>query len=378
MQNTNLKDNRVMLEETKYTITISIDPLEKLKALTEQEINRLNSERRNMESVHSNFDLLLKRYNLEKSYFGQISLWYGSKSWWVKILLFILVAAIGAGIGLICHMPITLVLITSAIYIFFAFFFINHYNIHQKQTKSLCEDIIELEKSLTVAINHFNELSNSLKKNLINLHEFNTQMLMDMQSMQENFHILTTQITQYKQIIFDLEQAKEIIAQATTTVRQNLVEGNKQYKECTKIFHDRASQMDLICKNLSKSDLYLQFDSDQIKNMMAKYQKTLDKISETADRLDKLIKDKQSNKETLKPDCKHNILSLASQNDLHFDVESTSQESSQSSSDDESEKITAAFNSQVLEESKKLRFKTQKIIKKLEESEFYRANMSKR
>lgn len=368
MQNNNLQDNRVIQEETKYTVTISIDPLEKLKTLTEQEISRLNNERRNMESVHSNLDLLLKRYNLEKSYFGQISLWYGAKAWWVKILLFILAVAVGAGIGMLCHMPIILALITSAIYIFFAFFFINHYNIHQKQTKSLCEDIIELEKSLTASINHFNELSNSLKQNLINSHEFNSQMLMDMQCLEENVNILTTQLTKYKLIISELEKSKETIKQATTTVHQNLIDGNKQYKESSRILFEGAVQIDLTCENLSLYNSSLKLDSDLIKTLMDTYQKAINKVSETADRMEIFIQEKKSHQVIPKSGSQQSTLSIISQNDLYFDIESTSNESSSSLSDDEYENTMSEFNSQVLEEARQSRFKTQEVLKKLEKS----------
>ena len=277
MQDNKLDENKP-LDPTRYTITISVDPIQKLKEITEQEIIKLNNEKRQMETLHSNLDLLLKRYDLEKSYLGQIAMWYGAKPWWVKILLFIMTAGIAAGIGLLCHIPITLVLVTSGLYIFFAFFFINHYTIHNKQTKRLCEDIIELEKSLTVTINHFNELSKSLNKILINSHELNMQMLSDMQILQENVNVLTAQLKKYKSILFDLEQSKQSIIGTTTRVQQNLINGDKQYKECCDIIDNQASQISSICIGLDSSHKAFQLDSKSIQTIVDQHKKATDKI----------------------------------------------------------------------------------------------------
>ena len=110
-----------------FAITITVNPIQKLQQLTEQELDKLQRNKQTMQAVHSNLDLLIKRYNLEKSYFGQAASWFGKKPWWIKLILLIFIAGLSTAIGMLCHMPITLALVSSAIYIFFAFFFINHH-----------------------------------------------------------------------------------------------------------------------------------------------------------------------------------------------------------------------------------------------------------
>ncbi len=387
MQENKLQENKVIKEDSKFSITISVDPLQKLKELTEQEINKLNSQRLTIESVHSNLDLLLKRYDLEKSYFSQISTWYGAKPWWVKILLFILIAAIGAGIGFLCHMPITIILITSSVYIFFAFFFINHYDIHQKQTKSLCEDIIELEKSLTNTINHFNELSNNLKKMLINCHEFSAQMLTDIQCLQENVNILTQQVGKYELIISELEDTEKSLIQTTQKVKENLIDGDNHYKECSAILQNQASQISEICESLALSNTSLQFDGEYMQDVVVKYQHTTNKLSEIAEKMGNLLTHIKNNKESI--ETIHQIksswsvdnslhtasdqlpilpnyqetLSLSSQNDLFFDDSSSTTSASYSTFNDNYS--DQEFNKQILEEARQTRLKTQEVLNKI-------------
>lgn len=413
MPNYNHEESPVIKEEAQFSITVSIDPLQKLKELTEYEINRLNSERRSIESVHSNLDLLIKRYNLEKSYFGQISNWYGSKAWWVKILLFILVAAVGAGIGLLCHMPITFVLISSAVYIFFAFFFINHHKINEKQTKRLCEDIIELEKSLAETVKHFNELSNSLKTILINSHELNSQMLNDMQSLQENVNMLTNQVTKYKQIILELEKSKESIIQTTAKVQQNLINGDKKYQECCATILNQASHIDSLCEDLSLRNTSLKLDSEAMQNVIIKYQETTQRIFKAANEMEVLLTNLKNNKplsklvaknemqgdserrtvvcssvnddsstvptkqdassvEFSKKSNKNSYISILqakpithpSQNDVFFNDKHTNNDSI----DDKNYHLNNEKNKQILEEAKQTRLKTQILLKKINKS----------
>ncbi|MDF1756728.1 MAG: hypothetical protein P1U74_00270 [Legionellaceae bacterium] len=266
-----------------------INPIEKLKVLTQQELERLNKQKHNMESVHSNLDLLIKRYNIEKSYIGQITHWYGARPWWAKILLFLLTASIGACIGMICHIPIILAVCAGLVYIFFAFFFINHYQVTQKQTNSLCEDIIELEKSLGVTINHFNELSNSLKDIFKELYEMNKKMLENIQLLETNISDLSSKINIYKQIVAQLYEAKDSLINATSKVSQELLISSNHYHECQQMLADGA---DSICKLNDHKKIAtprLEQDTQSINALVDKYHRATLQISATAKKMTALL-----------------------------------------------------------------------------------------
>lgn len=353
MQDTQKEKNTFISLDSVFQSTQIKDPLQKLKELTDREINRLNNERRTMQEAHSNLDLLLKRYNLEKSYFSQISNWYGSKAWWVKILLFILLVAISVGVGFLCHAPITFVSITAASYMFFAFFFINHYKITQQQTQRLCEDIIELEKTLHETIKHFNDLSNSLNLIMISSHELNAQMLNETQSLQENIKILNEQIEKYKLIIDDLTVVKESLINTTTKVKENLSTGDKQYQECSIILKDQSSQIISVCDSIKISQESLKNDSQELLDMIDKYQNATTKIYEATNIMQNIITNFNNDQKVL-----INKNQTTAENDVYYDEElSKLNFNTCENSNSISEKI--------LEEAKQTHINTHEILKRI-------------
>ena len=255
-----------------FAISITVNPMQQLQQLTQQELDKLQRNKQTMQTVHSNLDLLIKRYNLEKSYFGQAASWYGAKPWWVKLILLIFIAGVFAAIGMLCHLPITLALVSSAIYISLAFFLINHHQVTVKQTKLLCEDILELEKSLTETINHFNELSNSLQTITKSMHELNSQFLDDMQSLQNSVAELNKQVKHYKQLISELKTAQQTISLSTQKTTASLDAGREQYQECCGLISAQNQELNTICQAIGSSSQSLNTDSESLRSLTAKYQ----------------------------------------------------------------------------------------------------------
>ena len=282
-------------------VTITVNPMQKLQQLTEQELEKLQHHKQTMQTVHSNLDLLVKRYNLEKSYFGQAASWYGAKPWWVKLILLIFIAGLSAAIGMLCNLPITLALISSAIYVFIAFFFVNHHQVTIKQTKLLCEDILELEKSLTETINHFNEISNSLKAITKSMHELNKQFLMDMQNLQTCVDELNKQVKHYKHLIKELQTAQESIISSTKKTSENLDAGREQYQQCCGLISTQSQELNIICQAIGSSSQNLSTDSSNLRALTAKYQLAITEMQASTNKVleffDKLPTTSANNKE---------------------------------------------------------------------------------
>lgn len=296
-----------------------------LKELSDNEIIRLNNERKVIESVHSNLDLLIKRYNIEKSYFGQISHWYGSRPWWAKILLLIAIITIGIGLGFACHIPITLSLTTGIIYFSCTFLLTNHYKITKKQTKLLCEDIIELEKSLETSVKHFNCINENIKKILTDLHTINSQLLTELQKFTNEVTILTNKVSEYKKIIEELNKTKNKIITATDNIANEINNNITQYKQCCATITNTAQTVNDISNNLTKTNTYLSNETTMLHDIVIKYQAKLEFITniahkmtliapETPKNLDNSNKNSQTQIQK-KPDTINNTYSSKSRTD---------------------------------------------------------------
>jgi methyl-accepting chemotaxis protein len=274
--------------------SISMTTLQQLKTLTNQELERICQQRSSMESVHSNLDLLIKRYNIEQSYVSQISNWYGANPWWAKALLFLLTAAIGASIGMFCHLPLILALVACAIHIFFAFFFANHHKITQKQMKVLCEDIIEIEKSLTVTINHFNELTESLQKIFASLYTMNNQMIDDIQLLEDNISELSKKLCEYNNIIQQLSSAKEYLVNTTQIISAGLQSAGNNYHECHQIVVKKSADMSALNNRALTTNSYLTEDSKALQQMTKTYHLATLQINKTAKKMEEMYLDVQA------------------------------------------------------------------------------------
>ena len=359
------KEEKSISKVESYAITFISNPIQKLQKLAEQELIKLQSGKRNMEAMRSNFDLLIKRYNLEKSYFGRMANWYGALSWWIKILSFILVAGIAVSIGMLISMPITVASISTVVYLFCAFFFINHYDITERQVARLCKDIVELEQSLVDTIDHFNQLSEKLKYITTNIHDLNKHFLTDMQNMRTNVEELTCQLKRYKAIIKELQDAKSAIVFSTNKTRANLDLGCAQYAECCELIIKQATEINSISTSLDNSDQKLNISLEQLAVLIEEYELHCKRIKVAADCaeviLDKLRTDKIAYQHpevvssTISSDNAPLIIDCASQ------TMSTTPLSVVDSDDSEEDEIY-----KVLAEARQARENSSKALKKLQ------------
>lgn len=265
--------------------------IEQLKKLTEQEIERLSRQKYTIDAAHSNLDLLIKRYSLSQSYIGRLTQWYGSCPWWAKFLLLLLFAAIGASIGTFCGLPLILTIVTSVIYIFFAYFFLNHYQVTQKQIKSLSEDILELEKNLIVTINHFNKLSLDLKKILENLHLMNNNMLEEILAIEKIIKNLSSRLNEYEGVIQQLEEAKSTLVAATTKISTDLNKVSEHFKETYKLIDSRS---DIISKIYDEAKVNrFRKKEEQLHIVAKKYHAVTLRLSSMSEKMEAIYNDIQ-------------------------------------------------------------------------------------
>src|SRR3990167_4508572 len=267
------------------TLSANMNSLTKLKELTNQELKKIRQNKYHIEETHSNLDLLIKRYNIHQSYIGSITEWYGSCPWWGKILLFIFAAAIGAGIGALFNMPLTISIVFCAAYLFFSYFLINNYNVTEKKLKLLCEDIIELEKDLSLTIRHFNELKRSLNDIFENLFKFNEKLQLNIYNIQKNSDALAKEVFQYKSIIQELTKAKNILCESSDKISTTFLKSSSIISDNCQIISVSKDSMHRVSNANKLSSEKLAKNADDLQEISVQYHSATQTFTETTEKI---------------------------------------------------------------------------------------------
>lgn len=282
----NQNDNHNKTENNAQFLLLTIN---QLKFTTDKELERIYSQKRVVEETQSNLDLLLKRYNIEKSYFGSVAEWYGSKAWWIKIFIGLAITAIGAALGVLCHAPIIIAIVATVIYLFFTFLFIDHYNVTHKQTKLLCEDILELEKSLGETIKHYNELGERLQKIFESLYQMNTQMSSDLQQFETQISTLRMQIEQYNKIIDNLSQSEKKIVVSSEIIAEKLNHMATDYVSYRQILEQSSDNLISMTEQVSQVNINLRDQTESLRIVQQHYHQETELIAKTASQMNIIV-----------------------------------------------------------------------------------------
>jgi len=253
--------------------------ISQLKQTAEDQLNRLLQQERTMSSLHSNLDLLMKRYELEKSYFSHAADWYGTKPWWGKILLGLILIGVGAGIGAIFHIPIAIGCLMACLYLISGYFLMNHYTLSEKRNKRICEDIVEMEKSLAESIEHLSALEASLKKVMISLCKMNSQMADNLQHLEKQLHIMKIQLDKYTQAIQALSDTKDLIMTNANTINTELANADHHYKTCHDTLSHETSAINHLQSAITGTNQALLADHEKLNQVCDQFHQTAINLS---------------------------------------------------------------------------------------------------
>lgn len=232
-------------QEQQDSITPNIRPyitqMAQLKQTVEEEIAKLKQRKYLIDEPTSNADLLINRYQSEKSIIGGIALGYGGFALWKKVLIGLLVGAISIGLGFACHAPIAISVVGVVLYLIFTLLCIDHYNVNEKQMKLLSEDIIELEKSTCETIKLFNTFSEKLHLIYIKAYELSSHFADDIEQMEKKIEEFNTQISEYKKALEQLSETEKNITESSLRLVQTLERCESEFSEgCASFTHESA------------------------------------------------------------------------------------------------------------------------------------------
>lgn len=246
----------------------------RMNALRENALKQLQSmqsQGKTLITVKSNLDLLMARYDVGKGLFSRAADWYGARPWWVKIILGVMTIALAIGLGLLIHMPFALGFSVSGLYLFLSYLFINHYTITQKRTRRLCEDVLEMERTLNDSVVHFQSLSDGLKKTMLALCELNAQMTEHLETLDTQNQRFQQQVSDYEKTIQSLIQTKTIFYEQIEKLKQQLHDADALFQVTHQTLLSESESLALTTKCLStttqdfeKNDMALKDAVDEL------------------------------------------------------------------------------------------------------------------
>ncbi len=238
------------------------ETVDELKTTAEDQLILLQRQEDDMITMRSNLDLLLQRYNTEKGYFSWAAEWYGNIVWWQKIILGLIFIGLGAGIGAIFNMPIAIACTAAAIYLLAAYLFVNHHHVSARRNKRLCEDVLELERSLGEAIDHFAALGGSLKKVMVSLCEMNVRMAEDLIVLETQLKDMNEKLLCYHAMIQELSASRDAILAGAQSIQEQLQHAEQMYQTCHQVFRENFDSLTQTTQGLD--EVYVALCQDQI------------------------------------------------------------------------------------------------------------------
>lgn len=228
---------------------------ESLAKKLENKVKSLIEDNKKISELHSNIDILLKRYYIDKSVFDKLAIWYGEKAYWKKALLLFTSVASAVFIGSLMGIAIafSLMLSTITILLISAFMLHNHHNAYIARNSRLHEDTEKIEQRLKDEVEKLSLLENKLQdifiklnKALLNLLEENDNITKANQELLEQINTLEAQVSQLA------DEKSELISE-TSLLKSSVTSLEKQVSTYKITLQKRMKQLDELILSLDTS-----------------------------------------------------------------------------------------------------------------------------
>jgi len=256
--------------------------IEALQSEASRQLKKILAQKKVIKDVKSNIDLLMARYHVDESLFGQAALWYGNLSWWVKLSH---ITAIGA----ICWASIVLGLVIFVVYSTLALLFTDYYNVSEKRDKRLCEDIVALEKSMAESVEHISSIEDSLTKVFTSLCEMNIEQANDIAVFKAQISQLETQIQLLNAITTKVSQTKDSLADSTAKISQSFEKATLNFDDLNESISSTLGDLEQTDEVLSHNIDLLADDHKLLSEVNVKFDESSAHLTILAGNLSKLL-----------------------------------------------------------------------------------------
>lgn len=172
---------------------------------TEDQLKILLSQSDQIGAVKSNFDLLIQRYSLEKSYLDQAAEWYGCKTWWNKLKLVIYSIGASTLIGAWFTSLFCSFLCAIIVYNLVSYILQNHFRLCSIRASRLNEDISKMEKRLVEQVDKLNKIEGELRNTFILIVQDQQRTCEDNLALESIVDEITAQTKKQREIIESLQ-----------------------------------------------------------------------------------------------------------------------------------------------------------------------------
>ena len=221
----------------------------------------------------------MKRYNIGKSYFSQISDWYGEKPWWAKTGLAIVFVGVTTAIGAIANIAIICGIIGFCVYSLITFFLLNHHDATLTRDKRFCNDIVEMESTLASTIESLSKLEDDLNKVLVSLCNENIR-LADSTTVYENqIAELGNQVNELTQTVKKLEATKDELCTIHGITKGDMMQANQGLQASHVEISIQSTLLSSTGVKLAESNVQLDTSAHRIGGIEQQYQHHLQNLS---------------------------------------------------------------------------------------------------
>ena len=256
--------------------------IEALQSEASRQLKKILAQNKTIKDLKSHVDILMARFHADESLFGQVALWYGNLSWWVKLSH---ITAIGA----ICWASLILGLVVFVVYSALALLFTDYYNVSEKRDKRLREDIVALEKSLAASVEHISSIEDSLTKVFTSLCEMNIEKTNDILVFKTQISQLETHFQLLTKITTQVSQTKDSLADSTTKMFQLFDKATLHFDDLSESISSGVDDLIQTDKNLSSNIDLLILDNQLLNAVHVKFDENNTHLTGLADNLSTLL-----------------------------------------------------------------------------------------
>lgn len=211
----------------------------------QKKIKRLNAQREQLKLYTADLDLLMQRFNVEKSWLGRVAGGFASLRWWLKGLIGIVFCGVFALIGLPFGVAwvIALPIIALVLYAGMVLIFENYAKSDRNRFARLSEGLVLREAEMKESVLELQALENEIQALIGQLKDLGQDYTASVASFQEQSELLATQVQSYQAARVQFEQLKASYGQHVQDMKAAEEEFSSDLSDISKKLSEQFSRM---------------------------------------------------------------------------------------------------------------------------------------
>ena len=246
-----------------------------LKNAAEKQFTRLIEQGKNIITMQSNLDLLMKRYHVGKSYMSMAVDWYGESMWWTQLGMGIMFVATGALFGAIFSVSALCAILAIGVYSAASFLLLNHYETTLVRDKRFCDDIVDMEKTLGESITSLNTIGQNLNDVLESLSSENSRLAADTTTFEEQIDVLRKQVLGFIGTVNQLGTTNEELRLTNSALNDTVNEASLCLKAAHADLAEKSLQLDELSAQLVGAHIRVMDSTSSMAEIDVKFQQNL-------------------------------------------------------------------------------------------------------